>query len=181
MIVSATRLEPEARVDVLLEALPRILREFPECRVTIAGSGSLALPLKRRAELLGVSEAVTWTGWLAEISPLLAAGHIYVNARPLEGFGMATAEAMGFGLPVIAVNAGAGPELVQDGVTGRLVPPADSTALAEGVCELLRNLRRASAMGARGRERATAAFSMHATAVSTLAFYERLAEHRQDR
>ncbi|MGB9184641.1 MAG: glycosyltransferase family 4 protein [Solirubrobacteraceae bacterium] len=174
IVTSVGRLEAERRFDVLIEAIPRVLRAVPDCRFVIAGSGSAEADLKRRARELGAADAVTWTGWLPEIAPVLRESHVYVNTWPWEGFGMATAEAMGFALPVIAASSGASIELVKDGVTGRLVPPEDPVALAVTICELVRDLPQAAAMGAAGRARAVSAYSVRQTAVSTLAFYQRL-------
>lgn len=173
LVTAAGRLEAERRFDVLLEAIPHVRRDQPQCRFVIAGSGSAESELKRLAGRLGVEHAVSWTGWLPSIDPLLMQSHVYVNTWPWEGFGMATAEAMAFGLPVIAVRSGASTELVEDGITGRLVPPDDPLALANAISELIENGSRAAAMGERGRERAEA-YSMRRTAASTLAFYRGL-------
>ena len=154
---------------------------MPECRFVIAGAGSAEEDLKSRTRQLGIEDAVEWTGWLPEIASLLGASHIYVNTWPWEGFGMATAEAMGAALPVVAVDSGASPELVAPGVTGLLVPPADSAALAAALCDLLADRERMALMGAAGRERSVARYSMRATAESTLDFYRRLPRVARER
>ena len=176
VIVTAGRLEEERRIDVLLDAMPRLLAAVPDCRLVIAGAGNAERRLNARARELGIADGITWTGWLPDISPVLAMGHVYVNTWPWEGFGIATAEAMGFGLPVIATNAGASPELVEDGISGRLVPPLDPVALATALGELLADREQAARMGARGRLRAEQGLSVAATAAATLRFYERLVQ-----
>jgi glycosyltransferase involved in cell wall biosynthesis len=181
IVVSAGRLEPERRLDVLLDAVAQVRDAIPGCWFVIAGSGSAEEDLKAQARRLGIEDVVQWTGWLPEIRPLLAGSHVYVNTWPWEGFGMATAEAMGAALPVVAVNSGASPELIVSGVTGLLVPPADSGALAAAICEVLTDRERMRVMGAAGRERALAHYSMPATAESMLEFYRGLPRARGER
>jgi glycosyltransferase involved in cell wall biosynthesis len=170
LVASAGRLETERRFDVLLRAMPGVLKRLPECRFVIAGSGSAEGGLKRLAARLGVEHALTWTGWLKSIDPVLTESHVYVNPWPWEGFGMATAEAIAFGLPVIAVRSGASIELVEDGVTGRVVAPEDPEALADAISELIEDRSRAAAMGERGRAGAEK-YSIRRTAACTLSFY----------
>jgi glycosyltransferase involved in cell wall biosynthesis len=86
---------------------------------------------------------------------------------------MATAEAMAFALPVIAVRSGASTELVEDGMTGRLVAPEDPQALAAVMSELIEDRSRAAMMGEHGRERAEN-YSIDRTAAATLKFYRGL-------
>jgi glycosyltransferase involved in cell wall biosynthesis len=174
VVLSAGRLEPERRFDVLLDAIPNVLGTVPNCEFVIAGAGSAETDLRARARALGVEEHVKWTGWLSDLAPVMARACIYVNTWPSEGFGMATAEAMGFGLAVIAANSGASPELVEDHVTGRLVEPVDPADLGAALIELLSDRGRVAAMGAAGRERALTRYSVRATSEATLAFYAQL-------
>jgi glycosyltransferase involved in cell wall biosynthesis len=167
------RLEPERRLDVLIDAMPDILREVPGAKLSIAGAGKEEARLRARVEALGVSNAVSWLGWVAEPADVLAASHVLVNTLADEGFGMAMAEAMGFGLPVIAPARGASTEIVEDGVTGALVPPGDPVSLASAVTQMLRERGRAAEMGTRARDRAIDRFGVEHTVQATLAFYLR--------
>jgi glycosyltransferase involved in cell wall biosynthesis len=168
------RLEAERRIDVLLAAIPRVRERLPNCHFVIAGSGGAEAELKGLARELDVEGAVTWTGWVPKPDPVLASAHVYVNTLPWEGFGMAMAEAMSFGLPVIAVASGASPEMVEDGVTGILVPPGDVGALADAIVDLASDEPRAAEMGGVARDRATRKYGAAQTALETLAFYRRL-------
>jgi glycosyltransferase involved in cell wall biosynthesis len=181
VVLSAGRLEPERRFDVLLDAIPIVLRTVPDCEFVIAGAGSAETDLRARVRALEVEDHVKWTGWLDDLAPAMAEADIYVNTWPWEGFGMATAEAMGFGLAVIAANSGASPELVEDHVTGRLVAPADPADLGAALIELLSDRDRVAAMGAAGRERAVAKYSVRATSEATLAFYSLLPRVKMER
>jgi glycosyltransferase involved in cell wall biosynthesis len=181
LVVSAGRVEQERRFDVLLEAIPAVLRRYPECQFRIAGTGQAEPELHARARELGVAAAVDWTGWLAEIGPVLAEGQVYVNTWPAEGFGMATAEAMGYGLPVIVTDTGASPELVEDQVSGRIVRALDPAALAGAITDLLDDPGRATAIGSAARERSAERYSFRSTAASMLAFYEQIPRIQQAR
>jgi glycosyltransferase involved in cell wall biosynthesis len=169
--MSAGRLENERRFDILIRAIPQVRQRHPRCRFIIVGSGSSEEELKSLARDLRVDDAITWTGWLPSIYPMLSRSHVYVNTWPWEGFGMATAEAMAYEIPVIAAKSGASPELVQDGVTGLLVPPEDPAALAGAISQLVGDRVRATTMGQHGRERADMRYSVRQTAISTLEFY----------
>jgi glycosyltransferase involved in cell wall biosynthesis len=173
-VVTAGRIEPERRMDVLVEAIPQVRRVLPDCQFVIVGMGRGEPELWSLARRLGVEDAITWTGWLNDIEPVLASGHAYVNTWPLEGFGMATAEAMGYALPVVVADTGASPELVEPGVTGTIVRSADPASLADALCELLSDRPRAAAMGNAARSRAVNAYSVRATALAVVDFYQEL-------
>jgi glycosyltransferase involved in cell wall biosynthesis len=181
VVVTAGRLEQERRIDVLLDAIPLVRVNFPDCRFVIAGTGKAEAELKSRARELGVDSAIDWTGWLAEIAPVLVHAHVYINTWPTEGFGMATAEAMGYALPAIVTDTGASPELIEDNVSGRVVEGLNPQVLARTICELLADPIRAAAIGDAARERAARRYSFRTTAASTLAFYEQLPCIRRER
>ncbi len=181
VVVTAGRLERERRIDVLVDAIPLIRRRFPDCRFVIAGAGKAEGELKSRARELGIDTAIDWTGWLPETATVLTQGHVYVNTWPAEGFGMATAEAMGYALPVIVVDSGASPELVEDRISGRIVEALNPPALAETVCHLLADRPLAAAIGSAARERASRRYSFRSTAVSMLDFYEQLLRDKRER
>lgn len=168
------RLEPERRLDVLIDAIPLVRRHMPACRFVIAGSGQDERRLRARAELLGVEAAISWVGWVPEPDSVLDRSHVYVNPLAWEGFGMATAEAMACALPVVAVDSGASAEIVDHGVTGLLVAEGDPTAFAEAILYLVTDRQRAAGMGRAARNHAVERYGVDKTAQATLAFYEKL-------
>jgi glycosyltransferase involved in cell wall biosynthesis len=91
-----------------------------------------------------------------------------------ETFGISCLEAMAFGLPVVATRAGGLPEVVEDGVTGVLVPPGDAQALAEAILELLRRPELRHRMGQAGRRRVLERFTADEVVRQTLRVYERV-------
>ena len=150
----AGRIEPERRLETLVEAAPGILREVPECRFVVAGDGTALPELKLQARRLGVASKFEWPGWVAEPDEVLARSHVFVNTLPWEGYGMAMAEAQGYALPVVATTTGASPELVEDGETGILVPPTDAAALQEALIRLTSDRPYAEQLGTKARESA---------------------------
>lgn len=174
VVCSIGRLEPERRLDVLVRALPHVLARLPTCRLVVAGSGAEEQRLRALARALGVDRAIDWTGWVAEPEAVLRDAHVYVNTLPWEGFGMATAEAMASGLPVVVVDRGASAEMVEDEVTGLVVPPDDPQALAEAIVRLAGDRVTARRMGQEARRRAVELYGSRDAAEATLALYERL-------
>jgi len=130
-------------------AFSRLRQAHPEARLTIVS----AVP----AEQLGVPldgitliQALPREAVYAEVYP---AADVYLLPSLAEGYGMSVVEAMGFGLPVIASNISALPELVADGETGLLVPPDDADALHDAMRQLLLDPGLRARMGAAGRAR----------------------------
>ncbi len=128
------RLDYEKRVEVLLEAMARTTES--RLRLIIAGRGREATNLKRLAERRGISQRVLFVGFVAEedLPALLTAADFFAMPGDVELQSIATLEAMAAGLPVLAANAGALPELVEDGVNGALFranDPDDAAAEME--------------------------------------------------
>jgi glycosyltransferase involved in cell wall biosynthesis len=112
--------------------------------------------LEERARQEGVAERVRFLGAVPheQLPQLLAVSDVLVaTSFASETFGIALAEAQACQVPVVASRFGGFPEVVEDGVTGRLVPPQDSTALAQALRELLVDPGRRREMGQAGRQR----------------------------
>ena len=104
---------------------------------------------------------------------------LLVSPSLYEGFGLPAAEALACGTPVIATTAGALPEIVEDGVSGLLVPPGEVAPLAEALRTLVDDPARCRAMGEAGARRIRKRFSWRRTAEETLALYQDvLGDHR---
>jgi glycosyltransferase involved in cell wall biosynthesis len=153
------RLIPIKAHDVLLAALTRVREELPEATLEIAGEGPLDAELRATVTRLGLRDAVSFLGRVAPAAPVFERSAVVVVPSRGEGFGMVALEAMERGRAVVASDVGGLPEIVEDGVTGIVVPPDEPEALAAALLGLLRDPARAAAMGAAGRDRALAAFS----------------------
>jgi glycosyltransferase involved in cell wall biosynthesis len=152
------RLSPEKNVDTLVEAVGNL-------NLVVAGDG----PLRERVpNALGAVPH-------AEVERLLERAAVLVAPCEREGFGLAAAEAMAFGRPVVAAAGGALLELVADGETGMLVPPRDASALRAAVERLLADRELRVRLGRAARARARERFGWDAVIARTLEVYGRAA------
>ncbi|MBX6378886.1 MAG: glycosyltransferase, partial [Clostridia bacterium] len=147
----AGRLSREKGTCVLAEGLRQALAEEPRLRAVVAGDGP-DRPLLDRA-LRPFLDRVEFRGHVPweEMPTVYGAADLLVFPSPHESQGLVVLEAMAAALPVVAVRAGAVPELVVHGETGCLVPPGDAGALAEAVVRLARCPEERRRIGRRGR------------------------------
>src|SRR5690606_32608839 len=103
---------------------------------------------------------LVYLGFRADVERVIAAADVVVCASHFEGYGVVNIEAMACGKPVVSTNRGGPAETVADGETGYLVPPGDAVALASRVIDLLHDTDLRAQMGAAGRQRVLAQFSM---------------------
>jgi len=134
------RLDKEKRIDLILRALPDILR-VTSVHLVLAGIGKEKQKLEELTEKLGIRKAVTFAGFVPDkdLQNIYRIADLFVTAGIAELQSIVTMEAMASGLPVVAVNAMALPELVHDGENGYLFPNGDSQMLAEKVIAILSN------------------------------------------
>jgi glycosyltransferase involved in cell wall biosynthesis len=148
------RLIPIKGHIVLLRAFAEARRRIPGLELQIAGRGPLEPALRALAKELDIDNAVHFLGYVAPVQKAIADAAIVVVPSMGEGFGMVALEAMERARPVIAAEIGGLGELVQDGVTGLLVPPGEADPLVSAIVRLAGDLPRAREMGAAGRRRA---------------------------
>ncbi len=149
------RLSAEKRVNVLLDALAQV---HEPAYLAIGGTGPAADDLEAQADALGISRRVTFLGRVPE-EELVATyrlGDVFVMPSVAELQSVATLEAQAVGLPVVAANTGALPELIHDGDNGFLFDPDDSAALADRLTRLVRDPDLRRAMSERGLATVTA-------------------------
>lgn len=123
----------------LIEALKEVKSKKPEIKLVIVGAGEQGFmeTLKRQISGLGLDDNVQFAGFLENILPWYSAVDAVVAPTLEEGLGMNILEACACGKPVVASDVGGVPEIVQDGVNGLLVKPADPVSLAAGILKLL--------------------------------------------
>lgn len=131
------RLEPEKGHPTLLDAWPAVLRAVPRARLLVVGEGSRREALEEQVQTLGIAHAVVFTGRRDDVPAVTAALDVAVLPSYREAQGLTILEAMALSRPVVASNVGGIPEMVEDGVTGLLVPPHDPAALAAAIVRLL--------------------------------------------
>jgi glycosyltransferase involved in cell wall biosynthesis len=141
-------------MDTLITALPRLLMRWPELQLVLVGSGDDRAWLEDFAEKNGVMMHVHFLSGLtyAEIAACYGVCEVFALPSRGEGFGLVYLEAMACGKPVIGGAHGGAPEIIQDGVTGYLVPHGDPIQLATALQTLLADPAHAKEMGARGKQ-----------------------------
>ena len=157
---------------VLLRAFAEARRRVPDLQLDIAGRGPLEPALRALAKELGVDEAVNFLGYVAPVQRAIEQAAIVVVPSMGEGFGMVALEAMERARPVIAAEIGGLGELVEDGLTGLLVPAGESEPLARAIVRLAGDLGRAAEMGEAGRRRALEHFLQERCTERTELLYE---------
>jgi glycosyltransferase involved in cell wall biosynthesis len=185
LVTTVGRIEPWKGQHVLVEAIPGILAECPDARILIVGGPAVNKPeyergLRERCESLGVAKSVIFTGVRKDIPEIMAASAVIIlpSATP-EPYGLTVIEAMAAGCPVIATAAGGPLESLADGETGWLVPPKDSTAIAERVTALLKTPGERDRIGAKGRERARTLFDVKRSVSEMADLFEEVARERR--
>lgn len=155
-ILTVARMYPRKRIQDLLEAASRLRDRLPDLQVRIVGSGPEHRRLVHLQAQLGLGDTVLFLGGVSRTR----LAEEYVNADCFclpsvqEGFGIVFLEAMAAGLPVVACRAAAVPEVVPDGVAGRLVEPRSPERLTEALEEILTDSGRRKEYGEAGRRRA---------------------------
>jgi glycosyltransferase involved in cell wall biosynthesis len=169
--VLVARLSAEKDIGTLLRAVVLVVRQRPDFRLDIAGGGPLRDDLERQAAALDLGGRVRFLGEVRDIPALLAGGRLFVLSSLTEGVSLTLLEAMSCGLPVVATRVGGNSEVVADGETGLLVPPADPEALARAMVALHADAARCRAMGLAGRARVERHFDIRRMIAAYEALY----------
>jgi len=168
----AGRLEEQKGHAVLLDALADVRRRGLDFTLAVAGDGALRPQLEERAAQLGLGERVRFLGALDDVGPLLAAADAVLLPSLWEGLPLVLLEAMVRSRPVIASAVGGVPEVIEDGVSGVLVPPGDPAALADELERFHRKTERAVRLGRAGGERVRRDYLWSAVAEGFEAVYD---------
>jgi len=160
--------------DLLIAAAPAVLREFPETRFVLVGDGAQRHAFEKMATETGVKNEFLFLGRRANVAEILAGCDLAVLPSRAEGFPNAVLEYLAAGLPTIATQVGGMPELIEDNVTGMLVPPEDSSALSSAILSLLRAPETARRIAVHGHESALQKFSFERMTGEVEALYTEL-------
>jgi glycosyltransferase involved in cell wall biosynthesis len=153
VVLAVCRLERQKGLDVAIRALASLRSTEPRAELVVLGEGPERPELARLAGDLGVP--VHLLGRVPDVAAWLRRADVLVHPVRWEGFGLAVLEAMLAAVPVVATQVSSLPELVEDGVTGRLVPADDAPALADALRTVLEHGR---GYGTAGRRRAQERF-----------------------
>lgn len=160
VVVSVGRLVAFKGYSYLLEAARRVQDAMPGIHWVLVGDGELRIELQAQCRSLGLESQVHFTGWREDIPEILALAELFVLPSLAEHFGRVVIEAMAMAKAVVATDAGGVPEIVIPGETGLLVPTAQPKALAEAILSLLDDPSLAARLGASGRRRVEATFTL---------------------
>jgi len=151
---------------LLAEAFVLALRQRPalreRMRLVMVGDGPLRQPCEQILRSAGMADLAWFVGERTDVPDVMRGLNCFALPSLMEGISNTILEAMASALPVLATRVGANPELVEDGVTGRVVPPADAQALALGLMSLAAHPQASTSMGLAGREAVERRFSMQA-------------------
>ncbi|MFC4949913.1 glycosyltransferase [Pseudonocardia sp. GCM10023141] len=154
-------LRPEKDHETLLRATRLVIDEVPDTRLLVIGDGPVRGELERLARDLGIADSVTFLGTRPDVGRLLGLVDVVVlSSHTVECFPMALLEAMAAGVPTVGTAIGGVPEMIDDGVTGHVVPPRDPRALADALVKMLRDPQRSAAMGRAARRRVESLFTL---------------------
>lgn len=146
------RLEPQKGHRVLLEAFPRVLREFPSARLVCVGEGGLRKELLELTEDLRLGRSVRFVGFQSNIADWLAMCNISVLPSFFEGLPLVAIESLAAQRPMVATAVDGTTEVVMNEKTGLTVPPGDPQKLADAILRLLRQPKFGSCLARAGRD-----------------------------
>ena len=160
--------------QTLVAAAAIVVRRIPDARFVILGDGELRAPLEAQIKHLHLERHVFLAGFRPDVLELMKDFDVFALSSTHEGMCTSLVDAMAARKPAVATAVGGVPEVVDDGVTGYLVPPHDAQALAARIVELLGDKTRRTRMGEAALERARRLFTVERMVNGTLAVYERL-------
>jgi glycosyltransferase involved in cell wall biosynthesis len=174
------RLYHRKGLEILLQSIPPVLKEFGDVKFAISGTGfkKKEASLRNLAKQLDIEDYVTFLGYVPDekLPNLYAASDIFVLPAIYENFPFAILEAQATGLPVISTKVGGIPEFLTDNENGFLIDPGDSSQLTQKVLALLQDPKLAKEMGDRGRRLIEEKFDWRLITSQVIDLYHKLLE-----
>jgi glycosyltransferase involved in cell wall biosynthesis len=169
---SVCRLTGQKGITHAIEAFKLVAEQRSDTHYVIAGEGPLRTELEAQVTAANLQDRVHFLGWRPDARTLYGAFDLFLMPSLWEGFGLVLLEAMAAGIPIVASNVSAIPEIVVDEQTGFLVPPGNSTTLAARLLTIFNDPAMSGAMGSAGRERLDRIFSVQHMVEATRKIYE---------
>lgn len=151
LLATVASLIPRKGVDLLIDAVAQLIEQAVPARLAVIGDGPEQLRLRQQIQSLHLEKHVFLLGEQSNVFGLIQNVDLFVSGAREEVFGLVLAEAGLAALPVVAPAVGGIPSVVADGISGKLVPPDDSKALADAIADLYRSPEYRRQMGERGR------------------------------
>jgi glycosyltransferase involved in cell wall biosynthesis len=166
----------------LIEAAHLVIQQMPDVRFLILGEGELREALERHVREHHLEKHVFLPGFRTDVLGCMKSFDLFVMSSVTEGLGTALLDAMACGKAIVATRTGGIPEVVEDGETGRLVPPRDHAAMAQAILAVLADDEQRRRMGEAGLARVQKRFTVERMVAETAAVYARVAgrHHAED-
>lgn len=175
LIAVISRLNHMKGVHYFLEAAVVLAARYPDLYFLVVGDGGSRKELEEHARRLGLGQRIVFTGFRTDVPDLLSEVTISVLPSLSEGTSNTLLESMATGVPVIATQVGGNTEVVENEISGLLVPPRDSAALAAATSRLLEDPGMALSLGQAGLRRVNEVYSISGSVRETELLYQRLA------
>ena len=158
-------------IDVLIEAFPSVLEQYPQALLLIVGQGPEEVMLKNRVNQLGLTPHVRFENIVKQTAEILPAFDVVIAPSRQEGLGLSVMEAMASALPVIASAVGGLKDLITDGVDGYLIKPDEPQLLGRVINEVLRFPQGAMRIGQQARQKIITGYTADKMVAQTLDVY----------
>jgi glycosyltransferase involved in cell wall biosynthesis len=158
----------------LIEAVPEVIKEFPDAKFMIVGDGELRADLERQVASLGIEGSVVFTGFRRDVPELLSLFDVFVMASHMEGLCTSVMDAMAARVPAVVTDAGGLPELVRNEVSGLVVRSKEPAALALAIVRLLRDREEAARFAAAARRTVEERYSVDVMVQGNIRVYDDL-------
>lgn len=179
VVLAAGRLSPEKGFDVLIDAAARVCRQVPEAGFVLFGEGGERAKLERLVRSVGLESRFVMPGFSRELDRFVPWAGVVALSSHTEGLPNVALEASAAGVPVVATAVGGNAEVVADGETGFIVPPARPDRLAHAMVRLLDDDELRARMGGAARARMREEFSFEAQAAAYVELLERLVSKKR--
>jgi L-malate glycosyltransferase len=171
IVGNVAALVPHKGQRYLIDAAHLVVREIPDARFIILGEGELRDALERQVREHHLEKHVLLPGFRTDVLGCIKSFDVFAMSSVTEGLGTSLLDAMACSRPIVATRTGGIPEVVEDGVTGRLVPPRDAARLAQAIVRLLRDEPLRRQMGDAGFARVNERFTVDRMVAETSAAY----------
>jgi glycosyltransferase involved in cell wall biosynthesis len=131
------RISKVKRLDLLLKAFQNTHNRFPQTRLILAGEGELRENMESLSHSLGLTDSVIWLGYYPDVPRLLSAMDIYIQPSVNEGLSLSILEAMAAEKPVISTQVGSASEILQEGISGVLIPPGSAAEIEKALIRMI--------------------------------------------
>jgi glycosyltransferase involved in cell wall biosynthesis len=171
LVGNVAALVPHKGQRHLVDAARLVVQEVPDARFVILGDGELREGLERQIREHHLEKHVLLPGFRTDVLGCMKSFDLFVMSSVTEGLGTSLLDAMACSRAIVATRTGGIPEVVEDGVTGRLVPPRDHAELARAIVTLLKDPARRRRMGEAGFVRVTERFTVERMVTATAKAY----------